>query len=326
MKIDYIVIAGSSGGHILPSISLINQLAKLKKKIVFITNSAGQNYIRLITNSNCEIRIFNQTSKLNLFLAQFIFLSKTLIINNQIKVIGFGGYLSVLPICLSKGFNIFLKKNKTYIHEQNFIYGLANKINYLFSNFSFISFPKAGLKSKEIYVGNFFKKVLHTNGKPQVGKNKILLIGGSAGSIELNNQLINYIKKIPIKEIDKFEFNIQIPSSQTSIKDQYKKLCKNINFFDFIDDLKFYDYNLIFSRCGSGSMFEILYYTDKVFFVPHLHSRDLHQKFNKMFFINKLKIKDEIPNHDNLKILPNFYFNQFINPYSIHKISSFISN
>ena len=33
MKIDYIVIAGSSGGHILPSISLINQLAKLKKKI-----------------------------------------------------------------------------------------------------------------------------------------------------------------------------------------------------------------------------------------------------------------------------------------------------
>ena len=110
MKIDYIVIAGSSGGHILPSISLINQLAKLKKKIIFITNSAGQNYIRLITNSNCEIRIFNQTSKLNLFLAQFIFLSKTLIINNQIKVIGFGGYLSVLPICLSKGFNIFLKK------------------------------------------------------------------------------------------------------------------------------------------------------------------------------------------------------------------------
>jgi len=45
-----------------------------------------------------------------------------------------------------------------------------------------------------------------------------------------------------------------------------------------------------------------------------------------MFFINKLKIKDEIPNHDNFKILPNFYFNQFINPYSIHKISSFISN
>ena len=133
-------------------------------------------------------------------------------------------------------------------------------------------------------------------------------------------------EKIPMEEIDKFEFNIQIPSSQTSIKDQYKKLSENINFFDFIDDLKFYDYNLIFSRCGSGSMFEILYYTDKVFFVPHLHSRDLHQKFNKMFFINKLKIKDEIPNHDNFKILPNFYFNQFINPYSIHKISSFISN
>ena len=326
MKIDYIIIAGSSGGHILPSISLINQLAKYEKKIIFITNSVGQNYIRLIKNSNCEIKMFNKTSKLKLLLAQFIFLSKTLIINNQIKVIGFGGFLSVLPICLSKVFNIFLKKNKTYIHEQNFIYGLANKINYLFSNFSFISFPKASLKSKEIYVGNFFKNILHTDSETLAGKNKILLIGGSAGSVELNNQLLDYIKTIPRKEIDKFEFDIQIPSSQTSIKDQYKKLCKNITFFDFIDDLKFYDYSLILSRCGSGSMFEILYYTDKVFFVPHLHSRDLHQKFNKMFFINKLKIKDEIPNYNNLKISSNTYFNQLINPFSIHKISSFISN
>ena len=326
MKIDYIIIAGSSGGHILPSISLINQLGKFEKKILFITNSVGHNYIRLIKNSNCEIKMFNQNSKLILLVAQFIFLSKTLIINNQMKVIGFGGFLSVLPICLSKVFNMFLKKNRTYIHAQNFISGLANKINYLFSNFSFISFPKISLKSKEIYVGNFFKKVLHMNGKPRAGKYKILLIGGSAGSIELNNKLLNYIKTIPIKEINKFEFNIQIPSSKNSIKDQYKKLCKNITFFDFIDDLKFYHYSLIFSRCGSGSMFEILYYTDKVLFVPHLHSRDLHQKFNKMFFINKLKIKDEIPNYNNLKISSNIYFNQLINPFSIHKISSFITN
>ena len=32
MKTDYMIIAGSSGGHILPAISLINILAKTEKK------------------------------------------------------------------------------------------------------------------------------------------------------------------------------------------------------------------------------------------------------------------------------------------------------
>ncbi len=102
-------------------------------------------------------------------------------------------------------------------------------------------------------------------------------------------------------------------------------LSSNVYFFSFTNDIKFIDYDLIFSRCGSGSMFEILYFTNNVYFVPHLYSRDMHQKYNKDFFIRKLKIKDEIPYYKNLKINSDFYFNKIINPFSIHKISSFIT-
>ena len=72
-------------------------------------------------------------------------------------------------------------------------------------------------------------------------------------------------------------------------------------------------------------MFEILYFTNNVYFLPHLHSRDMHQKYNKEFFINKLNIKDKIPYYKNLKNNSDFYFNKIINPFSIHKIFSFIS-
>ena len=179
-------------------------------------------------------------------------------------------------------------------------------------------------QKNEIYVGNFFKTIIPSSNDQKMRKIKVLLIGGSAGSVELNNKLIDYIKDIPLEERDSFEFNVQIPPSYSSIKEQYKKVSKNTFFFSFINDLQFDNYDLIFSRCGSGSMFEILYFTNRVYFQPHLYSRDLHQKLNKKFFIDNLKLKDEIPNYKKLLVPSNFYFNQLINPFSIQKISSFI--
>ena len=45
-KIKYIVIAGSSGGHILPALAYINNLSFIKdpNNILFITNEIGKKY------------------------------------------------------------------------------------------------------------------------------------------------------------------------------------------------------------------------------------------------------------------------------------------
>ncbi len=51
-KIKYIVIAGSSGGHILPAIKFINELSKVKNSnnILFITNQVGEKFIHKISS------------------------------------------------------------------------------------------------------------------------------------------------------------------------------------------------------------------------------------------------------------------------------------
>ena len=49
-NIKHIVIAGSSGGHILPAIKYLNELSHYcnSEEIIFITNEIGQDYLHLI--------------------------------------------------------------------------------------------------------------------------------------------------------------------------------------------------------------------------------------------------------------------------------------
>ena len=132
------------------------------------------------------------------------------------------------------------------------------------------------------------------------------------------------MSKIPFSEISKYEFHIQTPNNN-KIKNQLLRKSKNITFFDFQDNINFKDYYLIISRSGSGSLFEILFFTDKVYFEPHIHSRDKHQKHNKLFFINYGYSIENLVNHKGIDEISEIYFNKLINPFSIDKILSFIS-
>ena len=158
-KIKFIVIAGSSGGHILPAIKYINNLSDIKKpnEVLFVTNEIGQNYLNKIKSQKINILILNSKNKFNFILKIFLKTFLLFLFNRKIIILGFGGFITVPVLIISKLFNIILlSSNKIYIHEQNFIYGLANKINYFIAKNAFISFPKLNMRSKEILVGNFF--------------------------------------------------------------------------------------------------------------------------------------------------------------------------
>ena len=239
-------------------------------------------------------------------------------------MIGFGGFITTPILLISKIFNIFfLSSNKIYIHEQNIIYGLANKLNYFIANNAFISFPKVNMRSKEIFVGNFF---LDKN-KPREKLNdkyiNVLLIGGSAGSLDLNDKMLEQIIKSNRLYLEKIKFSIQIPSQYLEIyKKKYTdfiddKIC---SFFSFKNNLNPKEYDFIISRSGSGSLNEILYYTNNVHYIPHLVSRDQHQRFNLNYFLSRGMSLKEFALPKKKKFISHFYFNSFINPHSIEKI------
>ena len=323
------MIAGSSGGHILPALKYINNISTIKdpNEILFITNEIGKKYLQKIKVNNINKIIVNSHNKLFFILKIFLKISPIFIFNRGISLIGFGGFITVPVLIISKLFNIFfLSSNKIYIHEQNIIYGLANKINFFIAKNVFISFPKINMHRKEIFVGNFF---IDKNKLREKLDNKfinILLMGGSAGSLELNYKMLDEIKNLNRTHLQKIKFFIQIPDSHIQIlKKKYTDLIEenNCKFFSFKDDFNPKQYDIILSRSGSGSLNEILYYTNNVHFVPHLISRDQHQKFNLNYFLSHDMSVNffYLPNNKNLT--SQFYFNSLINPYSIEKIICF---
>ena len=320
------MIAGSSGGHILPAIKYLNIISKIKEpnEILFISNEIGKNYIDRINCNGVKILIVNSKNKFAYILRIFSNLTSLFLFNRKITLLGFGGFITTPILIIAKFFNIFfLSSNRIYIHEQNIIYGLANKINYFIAKNAFISFPKHKMCSKEIFVGNFFIDREKANEKLDNNFINILLMGGSAGSLDLNKKMLKEIMILNRKHLNKLKFFIQIPSSHLEIiKKKYIDLIdiNRCTFFSFKNDLNIKEYDFILSRSGSGSINEILYYTNNVYFIPHLISKDQHQKFNLNYFMShKMSLRRFfIPNKKN-SINP-FYFNSLINPHSIEKI------
>ena len=104
------MIAGSSGGHILPALAYINNLSLVKdpKSILFVTNEIGKNYLEKIESDKINKIILKSKNKfffiLNLLLkVSFVFLS-----NRRIILMGFGGFITTPVLIISKLFNIFL--------------------------------------------------------------------------------------------------------------------------------------------------------------------------------------------------------------------------
>ena len=76
------------------------------------------------------------------------------------------------------------------------------------------------MRSKEIFVGNFFLDKKKIKQKVHDKLLKVLLIGGSSGSLELNNIMLEEIKVLNEDHLAKIKFFIQLPESHFEI---YKK-------------------------------------------------------------------------------------------------------
>ena len=94
---------------------------------------------------------------------------------------------------------------------------MANKINYLIARNAFTSFPRVNMHSKEIVVGNFFLDQNKSKEKLNESFINILLVGGSAGSLDLNHKMLDEIMKFKKTDFERTKFFIQIPSSYSDI-------------------------------------------------------------------------------------------------------------
>lgn len=281
-----IFFTGGTLGHIMPCITLIKEIRNRFKDcyIVLVATSKDKSYdvfktkdinqIYFIESSKASLNIKNQFKNIKAFNK-----IKKIIKNEQVKIAyGFGGYISGIGMLASK-----VLKLKTYLHEQNSIMGKANKIMSKFVDKVFLSYPVKNMKDNYLLVGSpvYLKAKLIKSNIYKI-KNKILFTSGTLGAKVINDLAVNLINHGYLKDYD-----IYIVTG----KKYYESVKNNINnnkvhILPFCNNLiqEIASSEIVVSRAGASTLFEILGTNTQSIIIPSLNVTNNHQYYNALHF------------------------------------------
>jgi UDP-N-acetylglucosamine--N-acetylmuramyl-(pentapeptide) pyrophosphoryl-undecaprenol N-acetylglucosamine transferase len=300
-KKKIILIAGGTGGHVYPAISLSENLLKdPTKEVYYLTDKRGKKYFDQVEssflyqiNSSSPYR----KSRKETFLFPFKIFSgfiKSLVILRRISpsvIIAFGGYTSIPP-CLAG----YILRIPIIIHEQNAIMGRANRLLSNFANNIIVSFHntksiKLNFKDKITYVGlplrNQIVKYRKSNFEYKRNKKlNILIIGGSQGSrafTDIIPKVISYLPNSIRKEIKLFQ-NCNV-GDEKILENIYSSLNIDHEIKNFFQDIGYYinQADLIIARAGANTVFEICTIGRASILIPLSTSIDSDQYHNASF-------------------------------------------
>ena len=301
-KKNLLVVAGGTGGHIYPSLSLIDKMSNYN--FVIITDQRGSKYYKsFFEKKSLNFKIFthkvsspsnkNIIQKIISLLQISISLIKSLLIilfKKPDVVIGFGGYPTIAPMIASKICSI-----PSIIHEQNAIIGRVNSLLSKISNILALSFAdtkKVGNVKNIIFTGNpvrkEFEEISHIKFIKSISNKPftILIYGGSLGASYFSKQLTSIICKLPEKIKKEIKIIQQVRAEDLeTVRNKYKtnKIEAEIStFFHNISD-KFLIAHFIITRSGGSTVAEILATYKPAIFVPLPNSLDNHQYENAKF-------------------------------------------
>ena len=296
------LVAGGTGGHIYPSLSLINKMKNFK--FIIITDQRGKVYYEsFFQNKSLNFRIFTHNVRspsnkkiiykiISLFQILISLLKSLLIVMFQKPnlAIGFGGYPSVAPILAAKICTV-----PSIIHEQNAIIGRGNKVLSKISNIlalSFLETKKIEDVKNTVFTGNPVREEFE-----EIGNNRqnlisdkpftILIYGGSLGASYFSKQITSIICSLPENISKEIKIIQQVRIEDLDeVKNNYRinKIEAEVSTFFYNIYRKFEIAHLIITRSGGSSVAEILAACRPAIFIPLPNSFDNHQYENAKFF------------------------------------------
>lgn len=214
-----------------------------------------------------------------------------------------GGYASVMPAIIGRFYFIPL-----FVHESDSVPGLANKILGKLAKTVFISFQSAEKyfkAGKTVLVGNPFRKELIGQNKENAlnffklksDKKTILVLGGSQGAQSINDiimqSLVMLVKNFQvIHQCGETQYNPVKNEAEKLIKEGEGKYAEdlraNYRYFPFLEteqlSMAYSAADILISRAGAGSIFEIAASGKPVILIPITNSSADHQLTNAREF------------------------------------------
>lgn len=213
MKI--VLTGGGSGGPVAPLLAMAEEIRKKypAATFLFIGTKRGLPEKEMVKDYNLEYKSV-MAGKLRRYLSWQNFLDiirvkigffQSIAILKKFKpdlIIGAGGYVSV-PVILAGWF----LKIPAFIHQQDILPTLSNKILALFAKKIFVSFEpslKNFPKSKTILVGHPVRQMFFQGDKERIknlfnlepNKPVLVILGGGTGAVSLNRLIWENLKKL----------------------------------------------------------------------------------------------------------------------------------
>jgi UDP-N-acetylglucosamine--N-acetylmuramyl-(pentapeptide) pyrophosphoryl-undecaprenol N-acetylglucosamine transferase len=301
---------GGTGGHIFPIIAVIREMRKIHQgkdveffyigpKDEFSLILLSQEGIKVKTVLSGKIRrylgiktlfqnIIDVFIKIPIGFFQafyyFFFLAPDLIVSK-------GGFGSVPGVMAGK-----LLQIPIFLHESDTAPGLANRFLARFSLRIFVSFPKTEYfkPSKMILIGNPIRREMLEESEKEAQeifkltkeKPVILILGGSQGAQRVNDRILQVLSDLlqnfeVIHQTGRANFKQVQAEAKVVISKDLEKYYHAFPFFKERGIKKAYRLaDLIVSRAGSGSIFEIAAFGKPCILIPLPESAQNHQVKN----------------------------------------------
>jgi UDP-N-acetylglucosamine--N-acetylmuramyl-(pentapeptide) pyrophosphoryl-undecaprenol N-acetylglucosamine transferase len=293
MNRPILVMAGGTGGHVYPALAVARSLASHSQDIVWLGTHRGLES-RVVPDAGIDIEWISvkglrRKGVIALLIAPFqlaLALIQSLIViarRRPAAVLGMGGFVSG-----PGGFAAWLTRRPLVIHEQNAAAGLTNRLLARLARVVLQAFPGSFNSSVHAEtVGNPVREdiaavvVPAERYKARQGPLRLLVLGGSQGSLALNTTVPQSLAKMPVTERPVVRHQCGERTLEQA-REAYDASSVDVELVPFIEDMaSAYAWaDLVVCRAGALTVAELCAVGLPALFVPYPGAVDDHQTAN----------------------------------------------
>ncbi|SNB47817.1 undecaprenyldiphospho-muramoylpentapeptide beta-N-acetylglucosaminyltransferase [Geobacter sp. DSM 9736] len=303
-----LIAGGGTGGHLFPGIAVAEEfLARNQENEVLFVGTEQGIEARLLPRLGFSLRCItaagirykgtlSQIKGVAMLLYGYSESRKILREFRPDVVLGVGGYASGPVVLAARGLLI-----RRFIHEQNAIPGLTNKVLSRFAERVFVSLDgseKFFPKDTTLLTGNPVRKEIRAElaagsvaEEAPTGKKpfRLLIFGGSAGAHSIN---LAVAAALPILAPVSESLLITHQTGEkdlAEVREAHERAGFKTTVVPFIDDMAaaYRDADLVICRAGATTVAEVAISGKPCIFIPFPHAVDDHQRLNAEALLKK---------------------------------------
>ncbi|MFV2032856.1 MAG: undecaprenyldiphospho-muramoylpentapeptide beta-N-acetylglucosaminyltransferase [Gammaproteobacteria bacterium] len=292
-----VVMAGGTGGHVFPALAVAEYLRSNGETVIWIGTRTGIE-ARVVPAANfaiewLSIQGLRGKGTITLLLAPFRLIRASwqayfMLLRIRPKaVLGMGGFVAG-----PGGLMAWILRIPLFLHEQNSVPGLTNRLLSRFATRNYFGFPEAAAKApRSECIGNPVRAELIDLADPEhrlsartVESINVLVIGGSLGAASLNRELPRAIAQIDSDQRPGVKHQCGKNHLQTC-EAWYREARVEAEVIEFIDDMRgaYAWADLVVCRAGALTIAELTAVGIASILIPFPYAVDNHQYYNARF-------------------------------------------